>query len=154
MNCPDCGAPMHLVPDQDYYICDYCSNTYSPPAGQDGVKDLGTVTELVCPRCAQAALVSGALNNVPLWLCRGCRGILLTMANLAVIASAAESRHRSDAITRPPDIRPEECRLPCPRCRLPMNHHPYYAGPAHLMVDGCEHCDLIWLDRPVFSDLL
>lgn len=30
MNCPDCGAPMRLESDKDYFTCDFCKNIYFP----------------------------------------------------------------------------------------------------------------------------
>ncbi|MFC2031008.1 zf-TFIIB domain-containing protein [Chloroflexota bacterium] len=36
-------------------------------------------------------------------------------------------------------------KLPCPRCGIVMDTHPYY-GPGNIVIDNCGRCNLIWLD--------
>jgi transposase-like protein len=44
MNCPSCGAPMRLKPDEDSYKCEYCRNVFLPERSDGGVRVLGDVS--------------------------------------------------------------------------------------------------------------
>jgi Zn-finger nucleic acid-binding protein len=37
-------------------------------------------------------------------------------------------------------------KINCPQCHRPMDAH-FYAGPGNVVIDSCEECCLIWLDR-------
>ena len=37
-------------------------------------------------------------------------------------------------------------KIDCPQCRHRMDTH-FYAGPGNVVIDSCENCSLIWLDR-------
>jgi Zn-finger nucleic acid-binding protein len=37
-------------------------------------------------------------------------------------------------------------KIDCPRCHHRMDTH-FYAGPGNVVIDSCENCCLIWLDR-------
>ena len=150
MNCRTCGAQMRPVPNRDYLVCDYCSNFHFPHPAPDGVKILGEASALPCPLCHQA-LVSGTIDNHPLLECERCQGLLMLMADFAELA---QSRRREQHGPHPVPLeqnREPPCHLLCPRCRKWLDRHPYYGGPAHLMLDTCERCNLLWMERGVMA---
>src|SRR6266852_4593021 len=79
MNCPNCGAPMRLDEDKDFFNCDYCVSTYFPQKNEDGIRVLGEPAALSCPLCA-VPLVHAALSGCRIMYCTRCRGALIKMA--------------------------------------------------------------------------
>lgn len=147
MNCPNCAAPMRLVRDRDYFVCDYCGTFHFPESSDEGVRLLGEGAGIDCPVCGtelEAASVEGHLARA----CPNCRGMLLRQRAFSVVMTqrraAAAAGPRAPA--RP--IEPEERarRIDCPICGAPMDNHPYL-GPGAVMVDTCGGCGLIWLDH-------
>jgi Zn-finger nucleic acid-binding protein len=142
---------MKVVPHRDYFVCDYCSNFHFPKESPDGVKILGKRSKLKCPNC-RLALISGSVDNRRLLQCKQCHGLLMRMAEFAEVVHCHRPLARTPAVMQ--EILDEPRRhLLCPRCRQWLERHPYYGGPAHLLINTCERCNLIWLDRGVLAAL-
>jgi Zn-finger nucleic acid-binding protein len=78
--------------------------------------------------------------------CNKCKGLLLTRSTFRL---TVETR-RASATTAPDAPKPlnrEELnrKLDCPRCNQKMMTHPYM-GPGTIVIDTCDHCNIIWLD--------
>lgn len=145
MNCPSCGAPLHLRPGDVSLVCDYCRRIFVPDANDEGIRILEEQTDMLCPAC-QAALSHASLSEQPVDFCRSCRGILFKFDRLeTLIESVSLDGALADENT-PPDRSQLSRKLICPSCHRPMQTHPYYGG-GHVVIDGCEGCSLIWLDR-------
>lgn len=148
MNCVNCGAPMTLFRDQDYFYCEYCGSFHFPPASNEGVRLLGDNAEgLLCPHCRVP------LQNVTLddrfrgYQCPGCQGFLF---NRNTFRDTIDVR-RALATTPPEAPRPLnpaelERQIDCPVCARRMSTHPYL-GPGTIVIDTCNPCNLIWLDN-------
>ena len=50
------------------------------------------------------------------------------------------------AVQMPADHDDLKRTIQCPKCNLRMDAH-RYAGPGNVVVDTCDNCSLIWLDR-------
>jgi Zn-finger nucleic acid-binding protein len=145
MNCPSCGAPMRLKPDEDSFKCDYCESVYFPEKGDDGVRVLGEVSDQLCPVC-KFPLIHAALAQVRILYCSGCRGMLVPMQVFQLLVDELRAQ-QAGAIVPPAADRKELLRvIDCPHCHQHMNTH-FYAGPGNIIIDSCEHCLLSWLDR-------
>jgi Zn-finger nucleic acid-binding protein len=147
MNCKQCGAPMILVRDRDYYFCEYCGVYHFPNPSADGIRNLGEAPErITCPLC-----------NIPLDLaifddhyrghqCSNCKGILF---NRGTFRKTLEARRAKAASPAEPVTRASETELGrqvfCPKCKQRMSTH-HYLGPGNIIIDTCHTCDLIWLD--------
>jgi Zn-finger nucleic acid-binding protein/DNA-directed RNA polymerase subunit RPC12/RpoP len=148
MNCENCGAPMALVREHDYFHCDYCGAFgFEKPSPED-VRVLGPDSEgLGCPVCSEPLALATYAERYESNQCRKCRGILLRRP---IFAGAVEEQRAAAAGVgvRPTPFAPQELRrrLRCPRCAATMNTHAYL-GPGSVVVDTCDTCDLIWLDH-------
>ncbi len=145
MNCQNCGAPMKLVRDRDYFVCDYCTTFYFPEPSKDEVRNLEELTNIQCPICKNQLSLASIEGNRAL-LCENCRGILIDQW---VFAFAVQYLR---AHTEGPDIPPRQLDaqelsrlLRCPHCGQSMDTYPY-AGPGNIVIDCCCKCKLIWLD--------
>ena len=149
MNCPNCGAAMHLVDRRTYFVCDYCATFCFPeeePCTDDGVQVLGETSEVLCPVCEEP-LVAGAIDEIRVLHCRECRGVLVGHENFAAIVRTRRAGYTGDR-TPPRPIDPEELErtLHCPTCNQILDTHPYY-GPGNVVIDTCGRCCHIWLDH-------
>lgn len=145
MNCPDCGAPMRLESDKDYFTCDFCKNIYFPEKNEDGVRVLGETSPSACPICA-IPLVHAAVSNERILYCSRCRGMLIRMDIFAALVDDLRARRDgSTAIPHPPDPSELRRRISCPQCHRQMDTH-YYCGPGNVVIDDCSQCGLDWLD--------
>ncbi len=151
MNCPACGAPITLRPDTEGFRCEYCHAVFYPGEEDDGVvvaeADAGqaeAASDLACPVCAQA-LVDATITKVQVRYCTQCHGILLRMGALPSLIEARRAGVQA-AVQTPPDRGRSEAHGAVPQ--LPPAHgHPFYAGPGNVIVDSCDDCALLWLDR-------
>jgi Zn-finger nucleic acid-binding protein len=145
MNCPSCGAPLLLAPDQESFTCDYCRSVYVPEENEDGVRVLEKPSPLGCPVCA-IPLVEAALVDQPVLYCKQCRGLMVSMHIFASLIDELRSRRAAGARVQPPaDRKALDRRLACPQCHSRMDTHPY-DGPGNVVIDSCSQCDLNWLD--------
>lgn len=145
MNCPSCGAPMHLEADKEFLRCNFCKNIFFPEKNDDGVRVLPKLSELACPVC-EVPLVHAALEGWRMLYCSKCRGMLVSMdVFVELILDLHSHSDGSGAIPPPPDPKELLRHTNCPKCHQQMNTH-YYAGPGNVIIDDCETCHLNWLD--------
>lgn len=144
MKCEHCGAPMKLVRDRDYFVCEYCTAFHFPEEeSRDGVRVLGQAVDNPCPVC-QAKLVRAAIEGQDVLHCPNCKGVLSRRQAFIEILKRRRSTQPDDR--RPLDPGELERQVRCPLCRERMETHPYY-GPGHLVIDSCGRCAVIWFDH-------
>ena len=150
MNCPNCGAPMTLIPGHDYYTCAYCTTFVFPAQNEEHVRVLAEPVGLACPLCKHE-LVAGSVAETRVGYCARCRGSLANRESFAGVVRALRSRAQTPAVEpRPVDHRQLKRQLACPQCGRAMDVHPYY-GPGNIIIDTCGACQLIWLDHGELS---
>jgi Zn-finger nucleic acid-binding protein len=161
MTCENCGAPMLLDRDRNLMVCQYCQTEAVPPMDEDGVQIVGE-TDKVCPGCG-SKLSNGLMETQSLLYCAQCHGMLIEMEQLQPLVEHLRAvRDRPAAFVGAPQN--DAKNLHCPLCNGAMDDHPY-GGPGNVIVDSCEQCSVIWLDRgelrrivvapdprPVYSD--
>lgn len=146
MNCPNCGAPLRLDDDKDYLSCDYCKNVVVPERNDDGIRPLGTPSDLSCPVC-NVPLTVADVAGVRAQYCENCKGLLMVMDSLFGVAEELRAKHGPHSMIGPrPDPKELERRINCPKCHKQMDTH-YYEGPGNIIIDDCESCGLDWLDQ-------
>lgn len=146
MNCINCGAPMVLVPDRDYFVCEHCTSFHFPKENDEGVRLLGQASDLNCPLCGRP-LERGAIEGHMVKTCPNCRGILARRRAFAMIVQKRRAAQRvKDPFPKPIRDEDRERRLLCPSCHRAMDNHAYM-GPGAVLVDTCGDCCLIWLDQ-------
>ena len=145
MNCANCGAPMRLVQDKGYFVCDYCTSIYFPVKSEDGVRDLGEPSTTKCPLC-RVQLVSARLDDIPVLQCPRCKGLLIHQSAFAFAVEILRAKSTRPPI-RQPAMNPKDLQRPlnCPICGEIMDTHPY-GGPGNIAIDNCYRCKVIWLD--------
>ncbi len=146
-NCPSCGAPLALRPDTEGFQCSSCHTAFFPEHDEDGVEVLGEPADGYrnCPVCF-LPLVKAKLAGSAVLCCKKCHGLLMPMAILPhLIEQIREGQGRS-AVQIPADREDLKRVIQCPKCNLRMDTH-FYAGPGNVVIDACDNCSLIWLDR-------
>jgi len=153
MNCPSCGAPITLRPDTEGYKCEYCHTVFYPGEEDDGVQVSNDPAEqadrtgagLACPVCS-LPLVKANIAKIPVLFCNQCHGLLLPMQVLQDLLDEVRSASTRPAVQTPPDRGDIKRTIRCPKCSQRMDTH-FYAGPGNVIVDSCDGCSLLWLDR-------
>ena len=145
MNCPSCGAPMRLKTDMQSFKCEYCQSVYFPEKNDDGVRVLDKPSGQDCPVC-KLPLVHAVLAKNPIIYCTTCKGTLILMGMLEGIVEELRDEHGAGAAPTSGDKEDLRRKIACPQCHRPMDVH-FYAGPGNVVIDSCEECSLIWLDR-------
>lgn len=147
MNCANCGAPMTLFRERDYYYCEHCQSYHFPNLDMDGLRVLGENPEGIhCPRCQVALNLITYDDFFQGYQCPKCLGLLF---NRTTFREAIDF-HRSRA-KGPPEpfshFGPNELNRVtyCPGCQKKMETF-QYNGPGNIIIDTCHTCDLIWLD--------
>lgn len=147
MNCKNCGAPMVLYREHDYYHCEYCNSFHFPIESPDGVRKIGEDPEgTLCPNCNTALHLATLDDTYRGYQCNNCQGLLLTRSSFRLTVETRRAR-----ATTPPDppkpLNREELnrKLDCPLCLKKMMTHPYM-GPGTIVIDTCDQCNIIWLD--------
>lgn len=146
MNCRNCGAAMELFERRKYYFCLYCGTFHFIDApAHDGVQVLEQ-GRAPCPVCA-APLAQALLDQVhEISYCEQCKGVLVPRGVFVEVVNNRRASATGTPVSPAPlDPRELQRRLLCPRCRQPLDVHPYY-GPGNIVIDSCTRCDLIWLD--------
>ena len=147
MNCKNCGAPMVLYREHDYYHCEHCNSFHFPRESTDGVRLLGEAPEgTKCPNCIIPLYMATLDETFRGYQCPNCNGLLLSRHSFRL---TIETR-RAPALNPPDPPRPlnhEELNreLDCPICQNMMMTHPYM-GPGTIVIDTCARCNTIWLD--------
>jgi Zn-finger nucleic acid-binding protein len=147
MNCKNCGAPLTLFRDQDYFFCEYCASFYFPTPSQDGIRVLGDNPEgLSCPVCQLPLQMITLENYFKGFQCHNCLGFLFDMITFR--NTIQYRRAKANVPPDPPKRIDQEAlnrELHCPSCTQLMSTHPYL-GPGAIVIDTCSTCRLIWLD--------
>lgn len=147
MNCPNCGAPMTLFRERDYYHCEHCQSYHFPHRDDQGLRVLGENPEgIPCPHCRLTLNLITYDDFFQGYQCPQCRGLLF---NRTTFREAIDF-HRSRTQTPPEpfsQFAPEELDrvMYCPSCQDKMETFRYH-GPGNIVIDTCHPCDLIWLD--------
>lgn len=153
MNCSNCGAPMKLVLDHQYFFCEYCTSIYYPEENDDGIRILESNTDISCPVC-KIPLVYGFIGHTQILYCLNCRGMLIDQEVFLMVIDRLRAMSKEPAII-PPPVNMEELKrqIVCPNCGRQMSTH-LYGGPGNLVVDNCIHCSLLWLDNKEFTRII
>jgi Zn-finger nucleic acid-binding protein len=146
-NCPACGAPLSLRPDTEGFECSYCHKTFFPDAEEDRVEVSGEPSDpsLNCPVCF-LPLVKGSLAKSTVLCCVQCRGLLMATGLFSDVVDELHSTLDHAAVQTPADHDDLKRVIQCPQCNRRMDTHSY-AGPGNVVVDTCDNCEFIWLDR-------
>lgn len=146
MNCPNCGAPMRLAPNQLHFECDYCTSLYFPTPSAEGVSVLGELTGQECPVCGHS-LVTAHVDGNHVQYCPNCRGLLVKQPVFAGLVKFLRARASTPPIPPPPFNTDELIRqINCPLCGSRMVTFPY-GGPGNIVIDNCPDCHVLWLDQ-------
>lgn len=145
MNCPNCGAPLHLNPGRDGLQCEYCKGIFFPDKNEDGVCVLDQAPDRICPACA-VPLMNATLAGKSIHYCARCRGMLIPMAPFADLIEALRIEQPGVQIPPRPDPKELNRKLDCPLCHRHMETHLYYGG-GNVVIDSCDPCCVNWLDQ-------
>lgn len=153
MNCEQCGAPMSVEKDGDFFHCKYCGDYAFPDPNKDGVALLDEVSSYACPVCKKL-LVTASIGNIRIFSCPNCRGNLIDQSKmLSILRQAVHPNHLDEEQVFRPDRSELGRKLVCPSCRKTMSTYPY-GGPGNLIIQGCDRCRLIWLDFGELSRII
>ena len=127
MNCKQCGAPMTLYRDRDYYHCEHCDSYNFPDESIEGLRVLGENPDGVkCPQCKLSINLATIDNYFRGYHCTNCRGLLFDRTRFREIIDI-----RRSMTEMPPEpvnsFDPVELdrKTDCPICHLSA-----WAGPA------------------------
>jgi Zn-finger nucleic acid-binding protein len=149
MNCKNCGAPLILVWEKEFFLCEYCKTLHFPEANKDYIRSLEKPTDITCPICHEP-LLQALLDQTRVLHCTKCKGILVD--TFAFFPTILFIRGRTNGPELSPRLLHEEelkRELSCPYCQQKMDTHPY-AGPGNIVIDTCNNCSLNWLDYGEF----
>jgi Zn-finger nucleic acid-binding protein len=136
---------MQLNVDRGCFVCPYCESEFVPQANVDGVRVMGP-SDSDCPLC-KTKLAQGRLLEYGLLYCETCQGMLIPMGDLERISEDLRASRGMPAYTGlPPDARALDRKIACPTCQQIMDTH-LYGGPGNVILDSCESCEVLWLDR-------
>jgi LSD1 subclass zinc finger protein len=114
MNCPSCGASMHLQDGAESAICEYCKAVYLPEKNDDGIRVFDEPSKLSCPVC-QAPLLHATLARQRIQYCGHCRGTLIAMPVFVLLIQDLRARRGGAVeISQPPDPHELDRRTQCP----------------------------------------
>jgi Zn-finger nucleic acid-binding protein len=136
---------MRLKADMESFKCDYCQSVCFPEKNDEGVRVLDDPSGQDCPVC-HAPLMHAVFGKVAIAYCTGCHGMLTPMQALEGLVEQSQGGQDAEAAPAAPDTEDLRRKIDCPQCRRPMDAH-LYAGPGNVVIDSCEECCLIWLDR-------
>ena len=153
MNCKQCGAPTSVEAGQDFFHCQYCGSYDFPDPNQEGVVLLEETSPSICPLC-QEPLVSAVVKKVYILSCPHCRGNLIEQSKMLAILCQSQT---SAPVHKDPHSLPNKTEfsrtVSCPACQQVMTVYPY-GGPGNIIIQGCEPCQLIWLDFGELSKVM
>ena len=69
MNCPSCGASIHLEDGAASPTCEYCKAVYLPEKNDEGVRVFDQPSELSCPICRASLLLPATLARQRILYC-------------------------------------------------------------------------------------
>jgi Zn-finger nucleic acid-binding protein len=153
MNCKQCGAPLKVEENQNIFRCDYCGSYDFPNPNLDGIALLDEISPYACPICSKP-LVAATIENVRIFSCPICRGNLINQSKmLSILRLASTDDTICEDQPHHPDLSELQRKLICPACHKTMDDYPY-GGPGNIIIQGCSHCGLIWLDFGEVSSIL
>jgi len=147
MNCKQCGAPMVLFRDRDYYHCEHCDSYHFPDESIKGLRVLGeNPDDLQCPQCKITLNMATIDNYFRGYRCENCRGLLFNRTRFREIIDVRRSMTEAppEPVNRfdPTELDRD---TKCPICHQNMETFKYL-GPGNVVIDTCHSDDLIWLD--------
>ena len=147
MNCSQCGAPMTLYRERDYYHCEHCGRYHFPDSSADGLRVLGENLErIMCPLCQIPLNMVTVDDFYRGYICSNCQGLIFKRTTFrdAIDSRRAKTKLPSEPANR---FNPEELKRDvfCPLCKVEMGTY-HYLGPGNIIIDTCHDSDLIWLD--------
>jgi Zn-finger nucleic acid-binding protein len=147
MDCVNCGAPLVVQGDGDWFRCEYCGSVRFPAESADGVRILGLAEPGAdCTVCYQP-LSRASIDGCAGLYCGQCGGVLLDQSLFRQIVARHRARARGPADAPKPMDRDQLRRqIHCPQCGRVMDAHPYF-GPGNIVIDRCSRCNRVWLDH-------
>jgi Zn-finger nucleic acid-binding protein len=148
VNCTNCGAAMELVESRRYFICSHCGSFSFPEAiDVDGIRIVGrTADAKTCPICSVPMDQALLDDTHAMHFCGKCRGMLLPRDTFAGAVQRRRAWAQGPVVDPPPlDRRAYDRKISCPLCHAPFMTYAY-GGPGAVVMDGCERCDVVWLD--------
>jgi Zn-finger nucleic acid-binding protein len=136
---------MHLKPDMESFKCEYCQSVYFPEKNDDGVRVFDDESGQYCPFC-KLPLVHAVLAGHRIIYCKQCGGMLIAMQAFEDLIEAIKAESGTASVQPAADKKDLSRKMDCPACHRPMDTH-FYAGPGNVVIDSCDTCCLIWLDR-------
>jgi Zn-finger nucleic acid-binding protein len=131
--------------DLQSFKCEYCHSICFPEKNDDGVRVLEEQSGHDCPICS-VPLMHAYLFKSPIIYCTKCNGMMIAMGMLEPLIDQLRSEHAAAAAPHPTDKDDLRRKINCPQCHRPMDAH-IYGGPGNVVIDSCEECSLLWLDR-------
>jgi len=149
MNCPSCGAPMRLKTDLACFKCEYCQSVYFPEKDDDGVRVTEEQSDLDCPVCT-VPLRGAVVATTHILYCTQCHGMRIPMGLFEQSIEQMRSQLCGASTASAPPVPADKAdltrKINCPQCHRRMETY-YYGGPGNVVIDSCEQCGFIWLDR-------
>jgi Zn-finger nucleic acid-binding protein len=136
---------MKLKADMQSLKCEYCLSVCFPEKNDDGVRVLEEPSGHDCPVCT-VPLMHAFLGKSPIIYCTKCNGMLIAMAMMEATIDQLRNSHAAATAPPAPDKDDLRRKINCPQCHRPMDAH-IYGGPGNVVIDSCEECCIIWLDR-------
>ncbi len=136
---------MKLVPDRDYFVCEYCTSFAFPNASDESVRVLGESTPIDCPIC-QTRLALAAVEKSRVRSCTHCKGMLISQFDFYDVLQRRRAKFAGRSVVQA-RWNPDELgrKIKCPLCQAEMDVH-LYGGGGNAVIDTCAHCGIIWLD--------
>lgn len=145
---------MKVAEGQNLFHCEYCGVYDFPDPNLDEVALLDEVSPYLCPACRKS-LVSAIVKDTRIWSCPNCRGNLIAQSKMLPILRQVQKANSS--VGEDPQPIPNKSELKraaaCPSCQKKMEAYPY-GGPGNVIIQGCEECQLIWLDFGELSQII
>ena len=144
---------MRVEEGQVFFHCQYCNSYEFPNPNEDGVALLEQLSPCPCPLCHEP-LVSAVIKDIPILSCPHCRGNLIAQSKmLPILRQAPPPDPIVEEIPSPPNKTELTRTVVCPACQKVMAVYPY-GGAGNVIIQGCEPCELIWLDFGELSKML
>ena len=148
MNCPNCGAAMELVDSRKYFVCRHCGSfSFPEPVDVDGIRIVGRTWDAkACPVC-MVPMDQALLDDAhAMHFCGKCRGMLVPRDTFAAAVQRRRAWADGPGMQPPPlDRRGLDRKLSCPLCAGRFTTYAY-GGPGAVVMDGCDRCNVVWLD--------
>ena len=148
MNCQNCGAAMELVESRRYFVCRHCGSFSFPESiDVDGIRIVGRpIDAKSCPVCSVPMDQALLDDSHSVHFCGKCRGMLLPRDTFAGAVGRRRAWAEGPGVQPPPlDRRSLDRKLACPLCRGRFMTYAY-GGPGAVVMDGCDSCNVVWLD--------